>query len=385
MEILEEVPVGKEDGNTTSDNAVTTSNQKKGRKQNNNNNNNNRRRQPNKKPSDRTSNGKANGKTKTSAAAIVNSKPDENLCSNVAPDPRGEDPEQRMTKKTAGRNSESFDPKSTVVRPALRVQIGSPTAKCYNRFPLKHDDVVIVPELFGPEDDWSLYYKLVEEMTDLQQQNVKGSEWISWHEGAHLVAKNPSGSKTFQEIIDKLCDYFQIQKKGVGTRFNWYKDSSDWKPFHHDSAAFNPSRAKTQNITVGVSFGDFRELAFLRADDTSDCRLYFPQPNNGVFSFGRDVNIRWKHGINSLSNEEQVAHGINKGRVSIILWGLASNIKEEANSPSLLGADGKGPHAAKNNHKYHGNNKNRGGRRKPQQKKSTTTTSGKNADGNNSK
>lgn len=174
-----------------------------------------------------------NANAKTPALAI---KPDENLCPNVAPDPRGEDPEHRMTKKSAGRNTTSFDPASTLVRPALRVQIGSPLIKSYNRFPLKHDDVVIVPELFGPEDDWKLYYKLVEEMTDLQQQNVRGSEWLSWHEGAHLVAKNPTGSKTFQEIIDKMCDYFQIQKKSIGTRFNWYKDSSDWKPFHHDSA-----------------------------------------------------------------------------------------------------------------------------------------------------
>ena len=116
-----------------------------------------------------------------------------------------------------------------------------------------------------------------------------------------------------------------------------------------------------------MSFGDSRELAFLRADD-SDCRLYFPQPNNGVFSFGRDVNIHWKHGINALSKEEQEAHGINKGRISIILWGLATNVKEEENSPPLLGADGKGPHAAKNNHKY-GNPRNRGRRNKPLQEK----------------
>ena len=177
------------------------------------------------------------GNDKTAAAKVTATvKVDENLCPNVAPDPRGEDPERRMTKKSAGRNTASFDPTSTLVRPALRVQIGSPSSKSYNRFPLKHDDVVIVPELFGTEDDWKLYYKLVEEMTDLQQQNVRGSEWLSWHEGSHLVAKNPNGSKTFQEIIDKLCDYFQIQKKSVGTRFNWYKDSSDWKPFHHDSA-----------------------------------------------------------------------------------------------------------------------------------------------------
>lgn len=158
---------------------------------------------------------------------------------NVEDDPRGEDPNQRMTRQAAkrgnGRNTESFDPASTLVRPDLRVHVGSSRSSSFNR-PLKHDDVVIVPELFGPQDDWSLYYKLVEEMRALQESGAKGTEWVSWHEGAHLICKNPKGSKTFNEVIDRLCEYFHIRKESIGTRFNWYKDSSDWKPFHHDSA-----------------------------------------------------------------------------------------------------------------------------------------------------
>lgn len=125
--------------------------------------------------------------------------------------------------------------------------------------------------------------------------------------------------------------------------FNWYRDSSDWKPFHHDSAAFNPSMAKKQNChlpvkiisiidkqtfvqtcadmfmwhllwegacfqeclcifklariisqgTVGVSFGASRELAFKHV--ASGSLLYFPQTNGMLFFFGRDVNIRWQH------------------------------------------------------------------------------------------
>jgi hypothetical protein len=223
---------------------------------------------------------------------IVPNQSDANIHPDVV-DPR--DYDQRMTKQTNGRNTESFDPSSTLVRPDIRVHVvGSYTSK----FPkLKHDDVVIIPELFGKQDDWTLYYKLVEEMTDLQKNNKKGSEWIPWHEGAHLIIKNPEGSSTFEKVIDTLCEYFSIRKSSIGTRFNWYKDSADWKPFHHDSAAFNPQRAKNQNITVGVSFGATRELAFIRAEESDSrekVRLYFPQTNNGVFSFGRDVNIRWK-------------------------------------------------------------------------------------------
>jgi hypothetical protein len=100
---------------------------------------------------------------------------------------------------------------------------------------LIYQSVVIVPELFGAESDWSTYYTLVEEITALQAKNPS-SEWISWHEGAHLICKKPEGCPTFEKVIDRLCEYFKIKKQSIGTRFNWYRDSSDWKPFHHDSA-----------------------------------------------------------------------------------------------------------------------------------------------------
>ncbi|KAA8499012.1 hypothetical protein FVE85_6597 [Porphyridium purpureum] len=234
-----------------------------------------------------------------------------------------------------GRNTENFDPASTLVRPSMRILVGSPSAEKYDR-PIKHDDVVIVPEFFCAENDWSLYYTLIEEMTAVQTgaREQKGSEWISWHEGAHLICKNPTGSKTFAMIQDRMGDYFGISRKSVGTRFNWYRDASDWKPFHHDSAAFNPHRAKNQNCTVGVSFGGERELAFLHAKDP-DMKIYFPQKNGTLFFFGRDVNINWKHGVNALSYDEQLAQ-LGKGRISIILWGLAANCVDEAGSPPML-------------------------------------------------
>jgi hypothetical protein len=137
-----------------------------------------------------------------------------------------------------------------------------------------------------------------------------------------------------------------------------------YQPFHHDCAAFNPQRAKHQNITVGVSFGATRELAFIRAapehlqhdiqfqhhqEQHQPCRIYFPQTNNGVFTFGRDVNIHWKHGINALPPSQQS----HQGRISIILWGLARNVVDEPNSPPLLGADGQGPHANHKSHHHH--------------------------------
>lgn len=165
----------------------------------------------------------------------------------------------------------------------MRIIIADPDTKLTS---LKHDDVVVIPNFFCQQDDWTLYNKLVKEVRATQASGVPGSEWISWHEGAHLISKQPGNSETMSMIKDKVSKYFQVTNQKVGTRFNWYRDSADWKPFHHDSAAFNAERAKNQNCTIGVSFGATRELAFLHTK--SKTRIYFPQTNGMVFAFGRD-------------------------------------------------------------------------------------------------
>jgi len=126
-----------------------------------------------------------------------------------------------------------------------------------------------------------------------------------------------------------MGEYMDIDPHNQATRFNWYKDSSDWKPFHHDSAAFNADRALLQNITVGASFGAERELAFRHA--TRGTLVYFPQPNGSLFSFGKDVNIHWKHGINAIAEVKE-----NRGRISIVLWGRCNLTVDELGSPVLL-------------------------------------------------
>ena len=230
-----------------------------------------------------------------------------------------------------GRNTESFDPSSTFVRPGMRVIVGD-NLPAYPK-PVKHDDVIVVPDFGCPKDDWSMYYKLVEEMRALQDKGQNKSEWIPWHEGCHLISQNPKNCPTYESLLKKMCAYFKIDPAKAGTRFNWYRDSSDWKPFHNDSAAYNPGRAKNQNITIGISFGAERELAFLHGKNGT--RAYFPQTNGMLFTFGRDVNINWKHGLNALPKNEQTG----KGRISIILWGLVKDCIEERGSPGLLTND----------------------------------------------
>ena len=275
---------------------------------------------------------------------------------DVNDDPRDVDGKGKVQKvRGKGMNSESFDPSSTLVRPDLRVVVG-PNREVFDRR-LKHDDVVIVPEFFCPEDDWTMYYNLIAEIRERGKEN-RDAEFISWHEGAHLIVKDASSCPTFKLIQEKIARYFGIENKSVGTRFNWYKDSSDWKPFHHDSAAFNAKRAASQNITVGISFGATRELAFLHA--STGTKVYFPQTNGMMFSFGRDVNINWKHGINALPIEEQEQD--SRGRVSIILWGLVGNIVEEGGSPPMLNDNtrGKGYNMHNNNSNNSNNNNKKG-------------------------
>ena len=99
------------------------------------------------------------------------------------------------------------------------------------------------------------------------------------------------------------------------TRFNLYEDSSQWKPFHHDAAAVKPDKAKTQNITIGISFGLEREAAFEHAKTKTVVSL--PLPNGSIYVFNKDVNIEWKHGILQMKPENMV----DEGRISIIAWG----------------------------------------------------------------
>lgn len=247
--------------------------------------------------------------------------------------------EKELTLKVLILQAHSFDLQCECESDPKKKKIGT----------LKHDDVVVVPEFFCKEDDWSIYYKLIEEMRELQAEGAdKKTEWLPWHEGCHLVTKGPDKSPTFQMVLKATAEYFGIKLESVGTRFNWYRDGKDWKPFHHDSAAFNPQRAKNQNITVGISFGSERELAFLQANDASN-RTYFPQCNGMMFSFGRDVNINWKHGVNALPEHLQTG----KGRISIVLWGMCHDVVEEDNSPTMVNNRRPGGH-------HH--NKSRGGR-----------------------
>ena len=188
-----------------------------------------------------------------------------------------------------------------------------------DRYPreYKSHEVIFVNDLFN---DKSIYQKLLDE---IKSSGCKSEDLFKlWHGDSHVIADDKKNWKkscpTFNMVIDKLQDYFNVDVKA--TRFNWYRNNKEWKPFHHDAAAVKPDKAKTQNITIGVSFGSEREAAFQHAKDGTILSL--PLSDGSVYIFNKDVNIEWKHGILQVPPEEEELGG----RISIIIWGWVDMI-----------------------------------------------------------
>jgi len=238
------------------------------------------------------------------------------------------------------RNTESFTPSSRT--PDLRLVYGSGKNIFY---PREHTtrDLILVPDLFCEPDDFTLYHQLLKELKD-----TKIDVWKPWHGDSHQIADDHMQWKescpTFSTIVEKIKNYFGMEVKA--TRFNWYRDFSEWKPFHHDAAAIKKNKAATQNFTVAVSFGAERECAFQHSSvhtkktPRDATVISVPLPNGTIYAFNKDVNIQWKHGILQKSSEYEIVDEgqitnpivdaapivdadpiVDEGRISIILWG----------------------------------------------------------------
>ena len=77
-------------------------------------------------------------------------------------------------------------------------------------------------------------------------------------------------------------------------------------------------KAKTQNFTVGVTFGATRTASFQHAKTKN--RLDIPLGDGSVYTFAKQVNVDWMHGI---VQEPEVK---KEGRISIILWGKNNQV-----------------------------------------------------------
>ena len=226
--------------------------------------------------------------------------------------PKGKDKylPKNKKEKLIKKNTESFDPFSEAGD--MRVMIGDSTSTSYNH-DIKSRDVVLVNNLFGVNESPFIYGKLLDEIKAIGGED---NLWKLWHGDTHHIADDhqqwKSKCPTFSMIIDKIKEYFKMDIKA--TRLNWYKDSTEFKPYHHDAAAVDVTKSKTQNFTVGVSFGATRTVSFQHAK--SRTVIDFPLTNGMVYCFSKDTNIEWRHGIPLSDNKSE-----KQGRISIIAWG----------------------------------------------------------------
>ena len=213
------------------------------------------------------------------------------------------------------RNTTNFKPSYEPVD--MRIVIENNNEK-YTR-EVTSRDVILIKDFFKKEEN--IYEKL---NTEIKNSGLKNEDlWKSWHGDSHFIADDHINWKdkcpTFQDVLTKIAYYFDMNIQA--TRLNFYNNSKEWKPFHHDAAAIDEEKANTQNITVAVSFGLEREVAFQHAKNYS--LISTPVEDGSIYVFCKDVNIIWKHGIRQMNEDDY----IDKGRYSIIVWGWRKMIQ----------------------------------------------------------
>lgn len=216
------------------------------------------------------------------------------------------------------RNTECFEPMRHPVDMRIVFDLGCERLSTM----LTSRDVLVCPNIFTKMQSkkGDTYNKLLNEINSC---GIPKHELLKlWHgnekiAGTHLIVNDRCGADwrkhcpTFQEVVNTIKQFFSMDIQA--TRFNWYANTSHWKPFHHDSAFVNPEKAKVQNFTVAVSFGATRNVAFEHAQ--TKVVMSLPQDDGVVYCFANDTNAIWRHGI------LQDTPSRPDGRISIICWG----------------------------------------------------------------
>jgi hypothetical protein len=232
------------------------------------------------------------------------------------------------------KNTENFKPSH--VPADIRLLVENASNQSVTKLNLQTQDVIVVTDLFGKDEELTIYKKLLEEMAETGIDSEK--LWKLWHGDTHYIADDHLNYKdkvpTFMMVINRIKDYFNMDIKA--TRFNLYQNDQ-WKPFHHDASAIDPEKAKIQNFTVGVSFGAPREIAFEDAINPPRHRrvISIVLPNATTYAFTRDINVNWKHGVPQLPPNKR---DDTAGRISIIAWGYINQTEAGGvNSPLTQG------------------------------------------------
>ena len=234
---------------------------------------------------------------------------------------------RRDNNKTHGgrkkKNTTNFNPDHTP--PDLRVYVCDGQNKKFSH-PSGTDvkimderDVILISNMFNDYKPLDIYKRLLDE---INKTGDFDDLWALWHGDNHLIANDKSHIKwkkqcpTFNMVLERMANYFDMDVKA--TRFNWYRNSDEWKPYHHDAAAIDDKKARTQNLTVSVSFGEPRDIAFQHAKTGST--VCFPLGDGFLYTFASLVNVQWKHGVPQVHPDD--AH--DKGRISIVMWGWST-------------------------------------------------------------
>jgi hypothetical protein len=235
------------------------------------------------------------------------------------------------------KNTENFNPSYKL--PDMNILVGSSNSEHFYQSVYGINDVIIVPNFLQESEEKELYNNLIKEMKDsnineedllklsnsdnhlIANENFNWDDlWKLWHGNNHLIADDNLNWKdkvpTFGLIIKKIESYFNMHIES--TRVNLYKDSNDWKPYHHDAAAVKEHIAKKQNFTVGISLGATRNISFENVKSKQVVSIALP--NLTAYAFSKNVNIEWKHGVPQIDPSKF----FNEGRISIIAWGLVN-------------------------------------------------------------
>ena len=236
---------------------------------------------------------------------------------------KNNNPKRNKEKYNNYKNTETFEPNYNP--PDIRVLLDIGNIKTVLN--IQTQDVILAPNLFCESSDLTIYNNLINEMNNCGIEKEK--LFKKWHGGCHDIAddhlhwnKDKNKVPTFYMIVEKIASFFNMDIKA--NRFNLYEDDTTFKHFHHDSAAVKPEKAKTQNFTVGVSFGCSRDIAFEDALEPIGHRriINFPLVNGSTYCFSRDININWRHGILPIHPNNQSKDSL--GRISIIVWGYVN-------------------------------------------------------------
>jgi hypothetical protein len=238
------------------------------------------------------------------------------------------------------RNTESWQPLNKEVD--LRIVFQSAITNDKLNKALTNRDILLVPDLYSDYNKLQLYNLLNEELEECKQINLGHGDGVElvklWHgnetnPGTHSIVDDKvyfshnghkshwkDNCKTFNMILDRAKDFFNVDIKA--TRFNIYENSNNWKPFHHDSAAVDPRKAKTQNITIAISFGLKRTIGLESADSIKSNRkiISFEIDDGEIYCFTKKTNELWRHGV---LQEKEFS---DKGRISIIIWGYVPGL-----------------------------------------------------------